>query len=100
MFSRFHAIGKIAAKIRFQPTNLKNSFHSATLLQSNFHANASHRPSNDNTPETYWDFTAENYERVSRHFVVLMCQFLQYIYFVYLCHLIGELNSIEISREL
>jgi NADH dehydrogenase (ubiquinone) flavoprotein 2 len=41
------------------------SFHASPSVLSNYHANASHRPGDpDNTDETFFDFTPENYERV------------------------------------
>mmetsp|Transcript_33363 Transcript_33363/g.31834 ORF Transcript_33363/g.31834 Transcript_33363/m.31834 type:complete len:276 (-) Transcript_33363:274-1101(-) len=40
------------------------TFHAAKSVSSNFHPIAMHRDSEDNTPETFFDFTPDNYKRV------------------------------------
>lgn len=42
----------------------RNNFHTTSIALSNFHVNASHKDTPDNTEETYFDFTADNYKRV------------------------------------
>ena len=42
----------------------KQSFHSSPTLLTNYKPLGSHRDTPDNTMETYFDFTKENYQRV------------------------------------
>ena len=40
-------------------------FHTSSFTRSNFHPLARHKDTADNTDETYFDFTPENFKRVS-----------------------------------
>ena len=53
-----------SAKVGVQKT-FHRSFHGNRLSMSNFHPIAQHRNTDDNTSETYFDFTPENYQRVA-----------------------------------
>jgi hypothetical protein len=77
MFSRF---GSITSKTLVN--NIKNigitsfkvrSYSKALPLCSNFHPIAQHRDTVDNNAETFFDFTPENYERVS--YILLLFSF-------------------------
>jgi uncharacterized protein (DUF697 family) len=53
--------GSVGAAVAAQSA----TFHRSAQVQSNFHPNASHINTADNTEETFFDFSAENYKRVS-----------------------------------
>ena len=42
------------------------AFRTNVRLMSNFHPISMHRDSEGNTPETYFDFTPDNYKRVKQ----------------------------------
>lgn len=70
----FKSLGKLL--IKSTPSNIitsklilnqsiLRSFQTSKLIQTNYHPLATHRDTKDNTQETYFDFTPENYHRVS-----------------------------------
>ena len=56
----------LTKKVAAQYSNLtvKKYFHRALPVFSNYHPIAMHRDTSDNTVETYFDFTEDNYKRV------------------------------------
>ena len=50
-------------------SQVARKFHLSVPKSSNFHPLASHRDTPDNTDETYFDFTEENYKRVSIKYI-------------------------------
>lgn len=61
MFKRILSVYKPRALVVPQ-----RKFHQAIPLQSNFHADASHKYTATNNDETYFDFTPDNYKRVNK----------------------------------
>ena len=58
-------MSRICANITRIVTGIKKCPPATTRMFSNFHAIGMHRDTIDNTEETYFDFTEENYKRVS-----------------------------------
>ena len=64
MASQLRMLFASSAKVGVQKT-FNRSFHGNRMSMSNFHPIAQHRNTEDNTSETYFDFTPENYQRVA-----------------------------------
>lgn len=53
-------------RVLTSPNNVtKSTFHTSAAASSNFHPIAQHRDTEDNTKETFFDFTPENHKRVA-----------------------------------
>lgn len=62
-------IARSVRNVSFMKQTVLNQPVTVAAIQrnfSNFHVNASHRDTEDNTAETYFDFTKENYESVEK----------------------------------
>eukprot|EP01038_Epipyxis_sp_PR26KG_P011222 gene11222-15062_t len=58
---RYNGLTSSGKKFTAKPSR---HFHQSIKVASNFHPIAQHRDTDDNTLETYFDFTPENYKRV------------------------------------
>ena len=65
MASRLRVLFASSAKALGVQKACNRSFHGNRMSMSNFHPIAQHRNTDDNTSETYFDFTPENYQRVA-----------------------------------
>ena len=57
------------------------SFHTSNTMLSNFHPLAMHQDTDDNNKDTFFDFTPENFKRVSKYYLALLV--LVYIFLIF-----------------
>lgn len=63
-------MGRVRA-LAMKPLAAARQFHLSRVALTNYQPIGMHRDTPDNTVETYFDFSAENYKRVFSHILIL-----------------------------